>query len=95
MSRRLTINTDTFAVMVALASGPKSGRQVQSQIVGDTLGMYVRDSVIYGALHRFVDLGWADDIPGGFALTDRGRQVLKMESRTFENLLEKVKQRLR
>ena len=56
--------------------------------------MFVRDSLIYAALHRLVDLEWAGQSPRGFVLTERGEYVLKLESKTYELLVEKVKRRI-
>lgn len=95
MSSHRVINRDTFAILVALSERAQTGRQVQARVVGHTCGMHIRDSVIYSTLHRLVDLGWANEINGGFVLSERGRQVLKFEVSTYESLLEQYRKRER
>jgi DNA-binding PadR family transcriptional regulator len=78
----------------ALSSGEQTGTEVQSQIVGDTVGVYVRDSSIYTVLRRFVEVGWVETKGKSYLLTDEGRRHLKIETHAFEALVQHAKQRI-
>jgi DNA-binding PadR family transcriptional regulator len=78
--RKRPITRDAYAILVALSSGEMTGTEVQSQIVGDTVGVYVRDSSIYTVLRRFVEMGWVETKGKSYLITDEGRRHLKIET---------------
>jgi DNA-binding PadR family transcriptional regulator len=57
-----------------------TGSEVQSKIVGDTVGVYVRVSSLYKALHRLLDTGLIESENNYYWLTDKGWGALKADT---------------
>ena len=94
--KRKFIAPDTYAIIVALGAGAQTGREVQSRVRSDSLGLYIRDSVIYFTLHRLCSMGLVQrDNNGFFELTDEGRHWLRVETRTYKRLVEQATRRVR
>lgn len=93
-SKRRVLTRDVFAIMVALAAGRQTGREIQRRVVGDTAGLFVPDSIVYEVLHRMVEDGQARAAGRVYELTEQGVQRLKFESGTYESLVEKARQRV-
>ena len=91
---RPVITRNTYAILVALSAGEQTGRELQQHIVGDGVGHYVRDSIIYATLHRLVDMGLVEEDRNYYWLTDRGWVTLKAETRVLEALVGHAKQRV-
>jgi DNA-binding PadR family transcriptional regulator len=92
--RTRPISRDVFAILVALAHGEQTGSEIQSRIIGDTVGVYVRASSIYTALHRLKEIGLVEARSKAYRLTDKGWHELKVETRTFEGLVQHSKRRV-
>jgi DNA-binding PadR family transcriptional regulator len=91
---RRPITRDIFAILVALADGEQTASEIQSQIVGDTVGLYVRNSSLYTALHRLEEMGLVRLRGKWYALTEAGWHWLRVETRTFEELVTQAKGRI-
>jgi len=91
--RRAT-TLDTVAIIVALAAGPKTLSEVQSQIVADTVGHYVRISSVYAALRRLVETGLLEEKFKTYSLTGKGWHKLDVEGRLLQQLVEHTKRRI-
>jgi DNA-binding PadR family transcriptional regulator len=85
------LESTKYFVLLALASGPLHGYAIRERIIGDTLGIYMRDSTLYSVLKSLV----RDDLVEGpfrdslkpaytvYQLTDRGKRKLEDESCTL------------
>jgi DNA-binding PadR family transcriptional regulator len=85
--------------MVALSAGEQSGSDIQSQIVGDTVGLYVRASSIYTALDRLEEMGLVESAQKtaqkkSYKLTEEGWRQLALETHTLDSLVRNAKQRI-
>lgn len=97
MHSRFELMNAKFYVMLALAERPMNGVAVQEQIVGDTVGKYVRASTVYAVLRRLVRDGLAECDEGRlrkqYWLIDEGRRILRMEMRTLGWVLKEAQKR--
>ena len=89
-------------IMLALAQGSNHGYTLHDQIVGDTIGSYVRKSSLYrglaelsvdGLIEPAGDAG--DGTARSYRLTPDGRNVLRGLAATWERLGLLANQRLR
>jgi DNA-binding PadR family transcriptional regulator len=90
-----------YYILLALAVGPQHGLAIQSQIVDDGLGLYVRSSTIYGALKAMTRDGLIEEADPGtasyrreFRITEKGRRKLKLESQTLERTVRLARERV-
>jgi DNA-binding PadR family transcriptional regulator len=61
------------------------GAAIREQIIGDTLGVYLRDSTLYDAFKSLVTLKLITADPRKhYHLTDTGRRALELRSRTMQ-----------
>ena len=80
--------------MVALALGANTPARIQEQIIGDTVGNYVRNSNLYAILHRLERNREVERQGNTYLLTDRGWHRLTLETRTLELLTTHAKHRI-
>jgi DNA-binding PadR family transcriptional regulator len=91
---RHPLTLDSFAVLVALSAGEQIGSEIQSQMIGDGVGLYVRSSSVYAILHRFEEMGLVETRDSYYKLTDKGWKRLELETRTMESLVGQSKKRI-
>lgn len=97
---RFVLENNKYFVLLALADGPNHGGSIQDRIVGDTLGTYLRSSVLYDVLKALVRDGLIESAGDDgnrkvYRLTARGRQTIEYESRRWEEVARIARQRLR
>lgn len=95
----------TFLILVSLGSGPKHGYAILKEVEDLSRGrVQLSTGTLYGAIKRLLVDGWIDrlDLPEdgqdgrdrkSYLLTSRGRQVLKVETRRLQELVELALQR--
>jgi DNA-binding PadR family transcriptional regulator len=90
-----------FLVLLALAGGPKHGLAIQQQIIGDTVGQYVRTSTVYAVVRALTRDGMVEPTGAGdavgvshyrkeYQLTERGRRALKLTAQTMKYAAERA-----
>jgi DNA-binding PadR family transcriptional regulator len=83
---RVRLASYQFYILLALADKALSGAEIQQTIIGDTVGMYVRDSTLYDALANLANAGLISKSPSKvYRLTEVGRRRLEVESRTLRD----------
>ena len=92
MHSRFELMSAKFYVLTALVRGPKSGMEVQAQIIGDTVGGYVRTPTVYAVLRALVRDGLAecDFVRKEYRLTAEGRRILALETKTLRWMLKEA-----
>lgn len=76
-----------YFILLALAEGPLHGTAIRDQMVGDTLGIYLRDSTLYSALKSMLKAGLIEQLESeqaygkSYRLTGIGRKRLENEAR--------------
>jgi DNA-binding PadR family transcriptional regulator len=92
------LESTKYLILAALAAGAKHGTAIQSQIVGDTQGVYLRDSTLYSTLKSLVQAELIEETSTGYrrvyCLTEKGRRILGLEARRHRWTAELVGQRL-
>jgi len=94
------LESTKYHILLALASGPQHGAAIRDQIIGDTLGTYLRDSTLYDALPSLLRAKLIEELPSHeprrrqYQLTDRGKQALEWAARTHKRAAELAYQRL-
>ena len=91
---RRAVTIDTVSILVALAAGPTTLSGVQSQIIADTLGHYVRISSVYATLRRLIERGEIEERAKTYMLTSKGWHTLSVEGRLLQQLVEHTKSRI-
>ena len=91
---RSLVTRDTFAILVALSAGAQTGSEVQSRIIGESVGLYVRISSLYTILRRLEDMDLIKSHAKQYTLTQRGWHVLNIETHTLESLVKNAKSRI-
>ena len=91
---RQLVTRDTFAILVALAAGHQTGSEVQSRVISDTPGSYLRTTSLYTTLHRLEEMNLVESHSKRYTLSDKGWQVLRTETQTFESLVKQAKNRI-
>ncbi len=99
MSRSPILESTKYLVLVALSAGPNYGYAIRGHIIGDTLGVYLRDSLLYAVLEAMVRDGLIEERPGItrrqiFQITDLGKRKLEQESRVFKRAARLAQERL-
>lgn len=85
---------------MALAAGPAYGTAIRSQILADTLGLYVPDSSLYTSLKRLKQNGLITGFDGGtgrtrlYSLSRLGWLELERWERSERHLLAVARRRL-
>jgi DNA-binding PadR family transcriptional regulator len=89
------LESTKFYILVALAEGPQHGAEIRGVIIGDAMGVYLRDSTLYAALASMVRVGLVErDEHKVYRLTDKGRRILELETRTLQQAVELCQKRL-
>jgi DNA-binding PadR family transcriptional regulator len=91
---RRAITRDSIAILVALADGPKSATELQSQIIADTTGNYVHLNSILTALKIMKEARVVEEKLRVYQLTEQGWHKLDIEARTLQQLAEHAKRRI-
>jgi len=90
-----------YFILLALAEGPKHGLEIQRQVVGDSLGFYIRTSTLYTGLEglartNLIEL--ATEHERGrrktYRLTEQGKRRLEYAARVQKRAVELTQQRL-
>ena len=90
------LESTKFFILLALADGPTSGASIRDRIVGDTLGIYLRDSTLYDALASTERAGLIERSQYKvYRLTAKGERTLEQASRTLQRAVQLSQERLR
>jgi len=97
MSTTTLLEPVRFFILLALAKGPMHGLAIQSEIMGDTLGVYIRASTLYDALKGMVRDGLLETeeitYRKTYWLTEKGLRKLQNESKMYAHAARICRQR--
>jgi DNA-binding PadR family transcriptional regulator len=98
-THRIFPGTTSFLILLALAEGPSSGSDIQSQIIADTVGRYITKSTLYDDLKRLTADGLVEPvlIHGAekiVALTARGRKRFVLEAQLLQMMAQTARERM-
>jgi DNA-binding PadR family transcriptional regulator len=57
------LGSTKYFVLLALAAGPNHGAEIREQVIGDTMGVYLRDSTLYSTLRSLLKGGYVEELP--------------------------------
>jgi DNA-binding PadR family transcriptional regulator len=89
------LESTKFYILLALAGGPRTGAEIRQLVLGDTMGIYLRDGTLYEALASMARAGLIErDEAKIYRLADKGRRVLEHESRVLRDAVQLSRERL-
>ncbi len=100
MSKPGVLESMSYYILLALAEGRMHGLDIQSQVLGDSVGAaYLRTSTLYAALKRLdksalIRVVNADNYHTSYELTESGKRRLEAEARAYERTAQLARKRL-
>ena len=92
---RVRLESYHFYILLALADEALTGADIRQKIIGDSMGVYARDSSLYDALTNLAEAGLIErGQDKRYRLTERGRRRLEDTARTLRRAVELSQQRL-
>jgi DNA-binding PadR family transcriptional regulator len=97
---RTPLESTKYFVLLALAAGPNHGAEIREQVIGDTMGVYLRDSTLYSTLKTLLKDGHVEELPAWdrqrrvCRLSEKGRRALELEARTHGEAARLAQRRL-
>jgi DNA-binding PadR family transcriptional regulator len=94
------LESTKYFALLALAGGPSHGAEIRQQIIGDTMGVYLRDSTLYSTLRSLLRDGYVEELPARdrqrrvYRLSEKGRRILEMEARMHREAAGLAQERL-
>jgi DNA-binding PadR family transcriptional regulator len=87
-------NLQADLLLLALAHAPGIPTELQSQVVGDSVGHYVPDATVYRLLSRLVADGYVDQNGTEYTLTDKGAMRVRHNGKLWRRLSLLAEERL-